>query len=152
MRDVPPFEQSRQLAAEAVALLPGGLRAAVQAALPLNQQHALAEVPTCRAAGAGAPAGSGGKGTGSGSSARDLDPWLLLEGGTCDTSAEAAPAPPSAPPGTAAAAAVPPWLEGAVKRRRRGLCYWPAPHAGEGPMLSIEAQLRQRGGYGDAAG
>jgi hypothetical protein len=46
-------------------------------------------------------------------------------------------------PGAGLAAA--PWLDGAVKRRRRDLCYMPASASGSGgPLLSIDEQLSQR--------
>jgi hypothetical protein len=36
-------------------------------------------------------------------------------------------------------------LDGAVKRRRRDLCYMPAPASGSGgPLLTIDEQLSQR--------
>lgn len=146
LRDVPPFEHSRQLAADAAALpLPSSLQAAVQAALPLNQQQELADVPSCRGVAAQLEAGSGS----SGSSALTLDPWLMLEGGTegsggSDSLAPAAPSAAPSPAAPAAGRAVPPWLQGAVKRRRRDMSYWPAPAATGAPLLSIEQQLQRR--------
>ena len=133
---MPPFEHSRQLAADAAALpLPRGLQAAVQEALPLNQQQALAGVPAC--VGIAAPAAGGSSGSAS-SSLLDLDPWLVLEGGTAGSGGL---------PGGAAPAvdkAVPPWVEGAVKRRRRELRYWPTPPVTDAPLLSIAEQLQGR--------
>lgn len=154
---MPPYEHSSQLAAEAAALqLPPRLHAAVTAALPLTQQQGLAAVPTCRAAAAGS-----GSSLNASSSMLTLDPWLLLEGGTAGgleapVPAAFAPGMPTASrpaagiPAAAAAAAgsAPPWLEGAVKRRRRDLCYMPAPasHAAGAPP-SIEEQLMSRGNH-----
>ena len=136
LRDVPAFEHSRQLAADAAALaLPAGLQAALQAALPLNQQQGLADVPSCRGVAAQLEAG---RGSGSGS-ALSLDPWPLLEGGT-----EGGGAGSDSVATAAAGRAVPPWLEGAVKRRRRDMCFWPAPPASGAPLLSIEQQLQRR--------
>ena len=119
----------------------------MQAALPLNLEYGLADVPTCQSVSSvpsapGAASGPPGSGSRAASSALHLDPWLLLEGG-----AEAGSTAAAAAAGTAAPAArpVPPWLDGAVKRRRRGLSYWPAPHSTAGPPVSIEEQLQERG-------
>ena len=158
---MPPYEHSRQLAAEAAGLpLPPRLQAAVTTVLPLNQQQGLAAVPTCRAAPAARDSSSS-----TSSSTLTLDPWLLLEGG-CTAGGSEVPAlaaaamasPAAAGPGLAvgglpqpaalllgAGAAAPPWLDGAVKRRRRDLCYMPAPASGSGgPLLTIDEQLSQR--------
>lgn len=164
LRDVPAFEHSHQLAAEAAALpLPANLQAAVQAAMPLGVQQRLAEVPACQLASGGASAGA--PSSDCSSTTLSLDPWLLLEGGSgAEAGAEGMPVPalPAAATGptaaTAAAAAasgaaagVPPWLGGAVKRRRRDLCCWPAPHvAAVGPPLSVEEQLQQRAAGAEA--
>jgi hypothetical protein len=134
LRDVPPFEHSRQLAADAAALpLPRGLQAAVQAALPLNQQQALANAPSC----IGTASGSAGSGLIS------LDPWLVLEGGADGGSGDGLAASTAAAP-QAGSRAVPPWVEGAVKRRRRDLRYWPTPSVTDTPLLSIAEQLQGR--------
>ena len=157
---MPPYEHSRQLAAEAAALpLPPRLQAAVTAVLPLNQQQGLAAVPTCQAAAPDCDS------SGTSCSTLTLDSWLLLEGGTAGaseapalTAAAMAAAPAAAAPGVAvgglaqpaaplpaAGAVLPPWLDGAVKRRRRDPCYMPAPFSGSaGAQLSIEEQLRER--------
>lgn len=149
LRDVPPFEHSRQLAADAAALpLPPSLQAAVQAALPLNQQQALADVPTCMSR------AGGGRGTAS-SSLHSLDPWLVLEGGVEGGSGGegvAAPGGAGAAAAQAAGKAVPPWVGGAVKRRRRDLRYWPTPSAVDAPLLTIAEQLQRRGGEERQAG
>ncbi|KAL4423112.1 hypothetical protein ABPG77_004795 [Micractinium sp. CCAP 211/92] len=153
LRDVPAYEHSRQLAAEASALpLPPRLQAAVAAALPLPQQQGLAMAATCRSAGSSAAvacagAHAVGQPRSASSSAGDqlsLDPWLLLEGGTAAGTAADGPSLPAGP--AAASAALPPWLEGAVKRRRRDLAYMPAPGPAEEAPPTIEEQLRRRGG------
>lgn len=146
LRDVPPFEHSRQLAADAAALpLPRGLQAAVQEALPLNQQQALADVPACVRVAAPAVGGSSASAS---SSLLGLDPWLVLEGGTDGGGGDGLPA--GAAP--AAGKAVPPWVEGAVKRRRRELRYWPTPSVTDAPLLSIAEQLQGRGNEAQEAG
>ena len=148
LRDVPPFEQSQQVAGEAAALpLPPRLLAAVSAALPINRQQTLADVPACRAGGTPATAssvhgdgdGDGGSVTGSASASGgthlSLDPWLLLEGGLQGGGGD--DAQPAAPP---------PWLEGAVTRRRRDLAYTPAAPPSSPPRLAVDEQLRRLGG------
>lgn len=141
LRDVPAFEHSRQLAADAAALpLPRSLQAAVQDALPLNQQQALADVPSCMSL--AAPL-AGGSSSGASSSLLSLDPWLVLEGGTDGGSSDSLAAGAAAVQ-PAGGKAVPPWLEGAVKRRRYDLRYWPTPPAMETPLLSIAEQLQGR--------
>lgn len=133
LRDVPPYVHSLQLASGAVALdLPPSLEDAVTSALAQNWEPGLVQLPTCQAVGAAG---------GSTSSTLRLDPWLLLEGGTGGSDDLPAAAAAGA---RATAAAVPPWLDGAVKRRRRDLCYWPAPEQASGRALSIDEQLRQR--------
>ncbi|KAL4458306.1 hypothetical protein ABPG75_013171 [Micractinium tetrahymenae] len=175
LRDVPAYEHSRQLAAEASALpLLPRLQAAVAATLPLSQQQGLAGVATCQASAgdaaaadavtAGAPGAPDQRGGTSGSGGRagpgqlSLDPWLLLEGGTAGGSAGAAVNTADGlplQPGIAAAAAAqasapPPWLEGAVKRRRRDLAYMPHPGPCAQAAPTIEEQLGRRGGGRDS--
>ncbi|KAL4854931.1 hypothetical protein ACK3TF_004402 [Chlorella vulgaris] len=153
LRDVPPYEHSRQLAAEAAALpLSPSVHAAVVGALPLALQQGLMTVPSCLAVSVAAPArgrerqraAPGKRGSASSSSKCStlvLDPWLLLEGGSAvASSADGTTA--TGPPAAELQAAVPPWLEGAVKRRRRDLCYMPGgPVEAEVPPRSLEDQL-----------
>lgn len=161
------------MAAQASALpLPPRLQTAVLASLPLAQQQGLALVPTCEAGGASAAAGVAGCVPGPAEQPNDaggskdepsagqmsLDPWLLLEGGTAAGSSAPTPVAGdglSLQLGAAAAgAAPPPWLEGAVKRRRRDLAYMPVPRTAGEEAPSIQDQLRRGPGRdaGAAAG
>ena len=141
LRDVPPYEHCQQLAAEAATLgLPRSLQTAVTSMLPPGQQQqqlGLATVACCQTDAAG------------NACAVRLDPWLLLDGGPDSGggfSATALAARAALPPTEASALAVP-WLAGAVKRRRRDLCFVPPPASAacaDGPLLSVQQTSEQQ--------